>query len=289
MTPKGEMKMKKVRLYIFIAYVWSFICWGIAIIIAETSGETLYQNAQLWDVLLTGHVSARMFLAAILSIFGTYGPMVGVFVTLFIYKDLREDIRPYFTKGFTLNLLIYVLVFFMLLTGLPSIVVLLINGVIPTSFSNLALFIPSFFVFQLLSSGLEEIGWRGYLLPVCLKTMTPWKASVRVGFIWALWHLPIVLYIFYTQGLQLPQMISSYIGFTAGIVAMSTIHTFFFLKSKSVYLSILIHTIGNTTPMLFGLLTGESYIIAVAVQVLLWLYVIYLTKKHKVLFDEIQE
>ena len=36
----------------------------------------------------------------------------------------------------------------------------------------------------------EEIGWRGVALPALLRRFEPWKASLILGAVWALWHLP---------------------------------------------------------------------------------------------------
>lgn len=36
----------------------------------------------------------------------------------------------------------------------------------------------------------EEIGWRGYLLPRLLNNQTDLAASLMVGLVWGLWHLP---------------------------------------------------------------------------------------------------
>lgn len=36
----------------------------------------------------------------------------------------------------------------------------------------------------------EEVGWRGFLLPRLLERQTPLVASLAVGAVWALWHLP---------------------------------------------------------------------------------------------------
>jgi len=36
----------------------------------------------------------------------------------------------------------------------------------------------------------EEIGWRGFALPTLLKKHSPLRASLLIGFIWSVWHIP---------------------------------------------------------------------------------------------------
>ncbi|MFC4358003.1 type II CAAX prenyl endopeptidase Rce1 family protein [Halobium salinum] len=46
-------------------------------------------------------------------------------------------------------------------------------------------------VTALVGGGQEEFGWRGYLLPRLQSAVGPLAASLVVGVVWALWHLPL--------------------------------------------------------------------------------------------------
>jgi membrane protease YdiL (CAAX protease family) len=39
----------------------------------------------------------------------------------------------------------------------------------------------------------EEIGWRGFALPRLLAVRSPLTASLILGVLWSLWHLPVVI------------------------------------------------------------------------------------------------
>jgi membrane protease YdiL (CAAX protease family) len=56
-----------------------------------------------------------------------------------------------------------------------------------------------YFLFALLTNG-EEIGWRGYTLPRLQKRFSPLVASLILGVVWGLWHLPRYFYLDTTLG-----------------------------------------------------------------------------------------
>ena len=273
--------------FIGFAFIWSFLFWGISIFISLNNDVVLLESANLLSVIISGNLSREQFIISILSTIAGYGPMLSV-VFLYFY---RPESRKYFNNRFKLKTpykyILQVLALFLLVTLIPSIAIIISKGFSVTPSWSFLGFVLVFFVYQFITAGTEEIGWRGFLLPSTLKEKTPWKASVSIGLIWAFWHTPIILYVFYSQGLNIVQIIISFAGFIAGTIAMSTVHTYYYLKTKNILFNMFIHTISNTFPMIAGMLFASSYGISVAVQALLWGFVIYITKKNKVLFDTV--
>jgi membrane protease YdiL (CAAX protease family) len=84
----------------------------------------------------------------------------------------------------------------------------------------------------------EEIGWRGFLLPQLLRRMNPIAASITLGVVWGLWHLPIDLYAgFVAQG---PMAVIARIVYA---LPLTMLFTWFYLRAKgSLLVAMLLHT-----------------------------------------------
>ena len=88
----------------------------------------------------------------------------------------------------------------------------------------------------------EEYGWRGYLLPRLLP-LGEIRASVLIGVIWGLWHLPLLL-----AGLNYPgvSIFLAIIVFTLVTVALSFTYTWFYVASSgSVVVAAVFHASTN--------------------------------------------
>lgn len=105
----------------------------------------------------------------------------------------------------------------------------------PFPFSPWYQVIPAL-AFMLVLGPIEEFGWRGVALPLLQQRYAPIWASLILGIIWGVWHLPA----FYLSGT--PQSSWSFMPFFIGAIAISVIITPLFNASGgSILLPILVH------------------------------------------------
>ncbi|MDQ6902286.1 MAG: CPBP family intramembrane metalloprotease [Bacteroidota bacterium] len=118
-------------------------------------------------------------------------------------------------------------------------------------------FIFYFILILPLSAFWEEIGWRGFLLPILQEKYSPLKASIIIGFVWGLWHLPIYLAI----NPYRDQTFSYFLFMFIGCFAISIIETWLYNSTKgSLFVCILFHNAINTSAAYFyGNLKGTEF------------------------------
>ena len=83
----------------------------------------------------------------------------------------------------------------------------------------------------------EEIGWRGFLLPMLLRRNGAFAASLILAVVWGLWHLPVDLYAgFLVKG---PGAVLARIVWT---LPMTILFTWIFLRAKgSLLVAVFLH------------------------------------------------
>ena len=119
--------------------------------------------------------------------------------------------------------------------------------------------------FMMILGPMEEIGWRGFALPILQRRFVPFWAGLILGVIWAVWHLPAFL----LSGT--PQAAWGFMPFFAGSVACSVILTAFFNDARgSILLAMLFHFEMNN-PLWPDAQPFDMYVYVAAAVLIVWL------------------
>lgn len=105
-----------------------------------------------------------------------------------------------------------------------------------------------FLQYLLFSSPLgEELGWRGYALPTLQRRHTALHASLIIGAVWGLWHVPLAL----TVGHPLSEQFFGW--FLLGIVADAVLFTWLYNSTGgSLLLAVVFHASIAVTGLFLG-------------------------------------
>ncbi len=171
-----------------------------------------------------------------------------VFVYLHYDERGRTDFwsRVIQPRRFGIRWLTVILLVPLLIGVLAGVVDLLLGGTGPvwsegvTQFNvNPLALLPTLF-FATLPPILEELGWRGYALDRLQLKWSALNASVILGVVWALWHLPL----FFIQGSYQHDAVGfatmGFWLFMAGIVALSVAFTWVYNSTERSILGIII-------------------------------------------------
>lgn len=193
--------------------------------------------------------SAVPMLAALIVIMRQPGWIAGVFMRLRPFgPETRHPLRAYaFVIAASLLALLATGVIRSVLYDLPP-------GALLTHFTVSLL--PAALLAGLLDQGalLEEGGWRGFANPLLEQVMSPLAASLLVGLLWALWHLPRDI----TGGVLADMGGAAYAlayfpSFLLGALAVSVIAVWGMQNSGgSIWPAVLVHGLANDATGLAG-------------------------------------
>lgn len=109
----------------------------------------------------------------------------------------------------------------------------------------------------------EELGWRGYALPRLLKRFNPLAASLILGAIWGIWHLPS----FFVSSLVQANL--SLLIFLFGALCTSILVTWIFQHTGgSVLITVLLHYMVNFSLSVLGAPFSALTLVILVVAVL---------------------
>jgi len=213
----------------------------------------------LWLVVLTGKSRSRFWLSI-----GTFGPSIAALTTHRIFAGNWRAVRlwttlPKFLLGSAYGALAVLIAaftaaFFMTESGMN-------RWQWPVLLQILTLFGPN-----LVGGPLgEEPGWRGYALPRLQHQFDPVTSSIVLGFLWANWHLPLILFHVYNV---------TWWQFTILTMAASVFLSLAFNRSGSSTLSaVIVHGFYNVgTGIILNDMIGKATLYSNTVQHnVLWL------------------
>jgi uncharacterized protein len=156
-----------------------------------------------------------------------------------------------------------------LLSGFPAIsftgAALKGNAMTAPMFTESAVMLLPMIGFMAILGPVEEIGWRGFALPILQRWLLPFWAGLVLGVIWAVWHLPAFL----LSGT--PQAAWDFMPFFAGAVACSVILTALFNDARgSILLAMLFHFQMNN-PLWPDAQPYDMYVYVAAAVIIVWL------------------
>lgn len=127
-----------------------------------------------------------------------FGPTLGALLTALVLAGpagVRALLQPLWPRRGAAGWLVLAVVAPVILAVVAVAITAVSRGasLLPATGAPAALLV-AFVTPIVLGGGLgEEIGWRGFMLPVLQDRMSPIRASAIVGFWWGLWHTPAFL------------------------------------------------------------------------------------------------
>jgi membrane protease YdiL (CAAX protease family) len=253
--------------------IWSFFVLSVLIAIITnlfrlldpTFGAAMFQEMASKNMkldIVTGLSMTSKYPMALTFLIFPLAPTLAAFIVIAItegrggLKRWAARLKPWMGVGWRQGLSVWALVYLGFFAAVGVLLIAMVttkpDAIGPTfaihgGATPAILF--SLFIGMFLSAGplLEEMGWRGFALPLLLERFDPLKASICVGLLWAAWHLPREIVPLATGGADAwIKFFAKQIIFFPGCIAGSIIATFLFFKlGGSVWSGILAHAFHN--------------------------------------------
>ncbi len=263
--------IKEISLFLAITFI---LTWGIWLLALSKLNLTLSNET--------------------LILIGTWIPsFVGILMT---YKSngingLIKLVKSIFNIRISVKWYLYIFGVMPAIMAIAYVYLSLSGSAIPKSEFPLYAFPLVFMYIMILMGPLgEEAGWRGFLFKKMISRYTPFYASVVVGLIWSLWHLPL----FFMETTIQAKLANDYnftLAFCGYIIytLMITIQiSIVYINTKGNILAvILFHTMANASLGMMPLILSKSGATAVLVIMIIVTVILMVFNRNKLL-DKIE-
>lgn len=275
-----DLTLKKSFIYYIATLVFSWTCWILSMMYAARNDVPLLFNEGIYTLVSDRTLSSTQIESFLLFSLAPYGPIIGVFIAKNLTKTRQVEIGNIVRDTNHFKWLILVFGYPIVIFGVATLVSFLMTG-FTGDFNALTMplwFLPLFFLFQLFTSGLEEIGWRGYLQPVLQKKYTARKACFIVGVLWSIWHYPLLVYMNWEMGIFVVAL--TLLGYTMLTIPQAYVLGFLYNSTKSLLWCIILHAWANTVSAYLLVISPLPSVTPILVAVLVWLVAEFLVKKY---------
>ena len=162
-----------------------------------------------------------------LIILGGFGPLVAALVvTRYTGSSVQAWARQIIRWRVRFRYYLYALGLPLLLYGLVDVILVLFGYDINPALllERVPAYLATLAFVAVLGGGLEEPGWRGFALPRLQQRYTPVVATLILGLVWGVWHVPLY----------------GPLGFVVPLV-LAFFYTWLYNRTGSVLLCILLH------------------------------------------------
>lgn len=217
---------KDIRRFIIYTFSFSWLFWGIAIILTQ---------AHL--------ASFRNPLVLVPYMLGGLSPAISEIYLKKKYTD-KEEYRKFLIN--IINPRHHFIWYFLIILSAGIICFL------PTLFYDEVRILPLYLALielpvMIIGGGLEEIGWRGFLQPALQHKIPAFPSTMIVSAIWSLWHLPL----WFILGTNQTEM--NFLAFFITSIALSLLLAALYNVTGSIFLCILMHAFTNSFWDVFGM------------------------------------
>lgn len=197
----------------------------------------------------------------VVVIIGAFAPLLAA-LTLIAREDGLQGIRAFFRQAFDIHIKP---VYLVLALTLPLVIHAIAHYLAPAVGFDVAktlfpsemavppiiLAIPYFLLMLVIGGGQEEFGWRGYAQEPLQEKFGVLPASLLIGLIWGIWHLPLW---FMAGDLHSAY---SFLAFVIMTTSISIIYGWLYnSSSKKLIVVMIFHAMNNTAAPLLPFLHG---------------------------------
>ena len=217
-----KKEAKNLKIYFLLSFIIFWLLLALTGLIISMEAPLLIQN-------IMKNVCSWTPTFVIIIMFRRLYP--GISAKEYLRRNFKKQTKPIiFIVSFLLQILLAALavaaVFLINTDSLKNINFIAGSAVLPV------------LIMDLTSGALgEELGWRGYALNILQKKYAPLSAGLLLGLVWGLWHLPLMI----LSGYAGVELVLYMAAFMLGIISFSVVITFFYNKSKNIFIAMWMH------------------------------------------------